>query len=190
MSRSVSSELVGLGAACRVLVSVVLIVAGTSKLTNISQFAHIVKRFRLVPSLAVRPVSTAIPVAEVVIGASLPLGLILKDRVFAWSGAPAASLFALFGLAVMTNILRGNIDISCGCFGSRNTDKLTWGIVARAYGLLAASIMTLPWYEGADVLVSISALAGVWLIQQLRMASPNDFSTDHENHQRSLPEGG
>jgi hypothetical protein len=177
---------------------VVLIVAGTSKLTNISQFAHIVKRFRLVPSLAVRPVSTAIPVAEVVIGASLPLGLILKDRVFAWSGAPAASLFALFGLAVMTNILRGNIDISCGCFGSRNTDKLTWGIVARAYGLLAASIMTLPWYEGADVatptrigvLVSISALAGVWLIQQLRMASPNDFSTDHENHQRSLPEGG
>lgn len=125
----------------RILIAVLLMAAGVSKLTNRKAFVQVVRNFRLLPENLVGSVGLMIPIVEVVLSLLLILGLLQ-----AWSLIGAASLFILFGVAVAINIFRGRINISCGCFGRSRNQSLTWSLVLRNVVLaaLAFSLAVAP----------------------------------------------
>jgi uncharacterized membrane protein YphA (DoxX/SURF4 family) len=132
----------------RWLVAVVLIVAAVGKLADLPAFVVALRRLRVVSSfrLAV-PVSITIPVIEVL------LGVMLMADVFARQAAlSAAALFAVFTVVLTTRLVRGDVEMGCGCFGSGG--RLSWLHIARNVGLvLVATAVCIP-----GVLVGVCGL--------------------------------
>jgi|SRR5438034_1839975 len=181
--RNLIEEITSLRFIFRTMVAIILIASGLSKLIDYRRFVEAVRRFRLLPSFAVRPVAAAIPAGELAIGVGLCCSVAWSNRLLVWSGAPAIVLFAIFASAVTINLLRGNTDISCGCFGSSKEDKLTWSVVGRACCCLLASIVTLPLDSQSvmrstnlieklsGILVGVSVVAAIWLTRLIRVAA-------------------
>jgi hypothetical protein len=154
-------------------VAIVALAGAAAKLRDPSAFAASLAGYRLLPAFAVRPVSYAIPVLEAV-GAA---GLLCAPTRTA-SALVLASLFAVFGLALLVNIARGNTEIDCGCSGFAGTARSlrrdmpqrigAWH-VARAAALAAiaaaalvtASPRVLVWFDylsaGAGTLFTVAA---------------------------------
>lgn len=104
--------------------------AGLSKLPRQREFADAVERYQLVPARLVRPVSRAVPVAELLAGAALLLGLGLQIV-----AALVALMLTAFTIAVSVALLRGR-EIDCGCFTGVSPQQITWLTVGRNTTLL------------------------------------------------------
>lgn len=117
----------------RSIVGVLLIWAGISKIRDLKQFTYVVRRFALLPKPLVVMFAYCIPVAELFAGTGLllPLGELSAAVI-------AAGLFWMFGAAISINMAKGNLDVPCGCFGSR-MGRLSLGDAARAYILAIAA---------------------------------------------------
>jgi len=123
----------------RIIVGGTLLAAGALKIGHFDAFASTIASYRIpfLPSAVVAPMSVAIPLIEVLLGAYLLIGL--YTRVI---GALALCEFAIFAAAVASVVIRG-IPASCGCFGPGDTRPASWVEVARDVGLavLAALIV-------------------------------------------------
>ncbi len=127
----------------RLLLGLILLSVGVSKLLRHRQFQQGIQDYKVVPPvlearLALSAVlSYALPLAELVAGLGLLSGLLLM---------PAAlltlALFLLFSGAILINLLRGRRDLSCHCGGALGDHRISWWLVARN-GLLIASIVFL-----------------------------------------------
>ncbi len=117
----------------RVVLGVIFIVAGASKIGHAIEFAQQIAAFGLVPRALVAPMALGLPFLEVLLGGYLVLGLF--TRTAAWI---ATVLLAVFDLAIASAVMRG-LHLSCGCFGPNDSTVTTWWEVARdaAFVLLA-----------------------------------------------------
>ncbi len=130
--------------------------SGVAKLWDRPGFVGAVRGFALLPDIAVPAFAAGLPVAEILVSAALLSRAVFDWSVTAWAGLVAMGLFAMFGIAVAINMIRGRTDISCGCFGKSNR-RLTWGLVGRALFFLAVSVLTLPdLHRGAPLIASVS----------------------------------
>jgi uncharacterized membrane protein YphA (DoxX/SURF4 family) len=127
-----------IGLLARLVVGGVWIAAGAAKLLDPAQSVAAVRAYQLLPSSLVQPVGQLLPVVEVVVGATLVLGLLTR-------GAAAVSvlLFLAFIVGIASVWARG-LTIDCGCFGGGGFDpdaasKYPWEI-ARDAALLLASV--------------------------------------------------
>lgn len=123
----------------RLIVGGTLLAAGVLKIGHFDALASTIASYRI-PFLGpaiIAPMSIAIPLIEVLLGAYLLIGL--YTRVI---GALALCEFAIFAAAVASVVMRG-IPASCGCFGPGDTRPASWVEVARDIGLalLAALIV-------------------------------------------------
>ncbi|HTX03312.1 MAG TPA: MauE/DoxX family redox-associated membrane protein [Candidatus Acidoferrales bacterium] len=123
----------------RLIVGGTLLVAGALKIGHFDALASTMASYRipfLAPSV-IAPMSVAIPLIEVLLGAYLLIGLYTR-----LVGALALCEFAIFAAAVASVVMRG-IAASCGCFGPSDTRPASWVEVARDVGLaiLAALIV-------------------------------------------------
>ena len=109
MDQSRAARAVTVGA--RLIVGVVLLVAGGLKATEPSQSAMAVGAYDLLPAWAALGVGFLLPGVEIAVGAALITGFLVRSA----SGL-AAALFAIFLLAIATARFR-SLDITCGCFG-------------------------------------------------------------------------
>jgi hypothetical protein len=161
----------------RALIGAILLTAGALKLRAPSSFAAVVAGFKILPRRIYRPVAFSLPVVECVIGGSLLAAVPLPDRAIRWASVPAGILFLSFATAVAINLLRGRRDISCGCFGVREGEKISWDLVVRNVFLCAVALLALPQcpaalgmpdgaYRRMDaVLLAISVLLA-WLLSR------------------------
>ena len=152
----------------RTLIALVLLIAGILKLGKPNEFVEAVRNYELLPKSIAAFAGRLLPVIELLAGIGLLSGILVL-----WSALTAVGLFVLFGLAVAINLLRGRRDISCGCFGRRQDERLSWGLVARnalLAGLAAAILPTAN--EGQQLafldmviilLVAGAAFASWWL---------------------------
>ena len=122
----------------RTFVALVLLTASATKFANLREFVGVVRNFRILPDSSVPLVARLTPVVEIIVAAGLLLGGLAVPLAFA-----AMSLFLLFGVAVAINLFRGRRDISCGCFGARQDQRLTWSHVT-VNGILAG-LASLVW---------------------------------------------
>jgi len=103
------------GLLARLVLGVVLVVAGALKVTTPAVSAMAVRAYQLLPYDAAGVVGVALPVVEIAAGLLLVLGLLTR---------PAAVVAGLLMLAFLIGIISAwarGLTIDCGCFGGGGT---------------------------------------------------------------------
>ena len=130
----------------RLIVGGTLLAAGILKIGHFDALASTIASYRI-PFLAlavIAPISVAIPLIEVLLGAYILIGLYTRVM-----SALALCEFVVFAAAVASVVMRG-ISASCGCFGPGDTRPASWVEVARDLGL--AALAAFLWWRGPGVL--------------------------------------
>jgi uncharacterized membrane protein YphA (DoxX/SURF4 family) len=122
-----------------VIVGGVFLVAGISKALDMSAFAAEIGAYQMIPAPLVQPMSIALPLLEILIGAYLLLGLMQR------LAAGAAGALLLVFIAAMAWALAHGLTLDCGCFGnalglSALRDTVSAGSIARDVLLLLLAI--------------------------------------------------
>jgi uncharacterized membrane protein YphA (DoxX/SURF4 family) len=95
----------------RLLLAVVLAVAGALKLPDPAESVRAVRAYQLLPELVVPAIGYALPLLELALAVLLLLGLLTR-----WAALVTALLMAAFVVGIGSAWARG-LTIECGCFG-------------------------------------------------------------------------
>jgi uncharacterized membrane protein YphA (DoxX/SURF4 family) len=129
--------------AARLLLGVVLVVAGALKLPDPAAAMRAVRAYRLLPEALVGPVAFGLPVLEIAVGLALLAGVFVRTAAVA-----SAVLMVVFLAAVGSAWARG-LQIDCGCFGGGGQVAAGQtgypGEVARDVGLLLVALALARW---------------------------------------------
>jgi uncharacterized membrane protein YphA (DoxX/SURF4 family) len=109
----------------RVLISVIFLWSGISKLIDPKSFAAIIDAYGLMPETWNMPLATILPLLEIIFG----LGLLLDIR---GSLAGITSLLILFMMILGYGIWLG-LDVDCGCFGLQNPEAKAFHSLRPAF---------------------------------------------------------
>ncbi len=176
---------IGIAFAGVILVAVVFLVSGISKLRG-GTFASDLSRYQLLPKVMIRPVARTLPWVEVAVGFLL----------LTWTGSRipillGLSLLVAFTIAVTATMLRG-LRVACGC--RANGAQVSWRLVGTNLCLIAiastgavadpptTSLVTavttgmsarieLPALVALVLLATLSRLTSVW-VKVLRRTKP------------------
>jgi len=99
----------------RVLLSVIFLWSGISKLMNPTEFVVIIDAYGLIPDAWILPLATILPFLEMVFG----LGLLLEIR----GSLAGITGFLMLFLAILSYGIWLGLDVDCGCFGSQNPES-------------------------------------------------------------------
>jgi uncharacterized membrane protein YphA (DoxX/SURF4 family) len=140
------------GLLARLILGVVLVVAGGFKVTSPAVSARAVRAFQILPYDFAGYVGYALPVVEILVGLLLVAGLFTR-----LSAAVGGLLMMAFIIGISSAWIRG-LSIDCGCFGGGGT------VAARQTQYLA------------DLLRDAGLIAcAAWLVARPRTA----YSLDH-----------
>lgn len=119
--------------------SLLFLLAALHKFSSLSHFRAILQDYQLLPVVFIAPLTIVIPLCEAAIGACW---LLLADP------APVALasmlMLGLYTVAIVINLSRGRVHISCGCgiAGSDEGDQhLTSGLVWRNVTLIVLALI-------------------------------------------------
>lgn len=141
--------------AIRCAVGLLLLVGGIGKLANLPRYRRIVSAYDILPKAGVRVFSYGLPIAEALSGLLLLAGVL--------SPVPqtiAACLFLVFATAIATNLLRGRLDLPCGCLGATGS-TISWSLVARDISLCGLSLSTARSFGSIGAALAVAGLIGV-----------------------------
>jgi Methylamine utilisation protein MauE len=146
-------------------VSLVLLVGAVQKARDWDGFRAALANYRLLPGALVTPAALALPALEMFAGIALLAGPFRA----AGSMLALAVLLTVTG-AVAINLLRGRVDIDCGCGGVEGRQRLSWGLVARnavvmlaaVCGTLEGAARELTWFDYGTVALASLALYGLY----------------------------
>ncbi len=145
----------------RVSLALLLWGAALHKLRDPARFAAVVESYRIGPRFALRAAARAFAWFELAIGVAL-----LAPRSAAWAGLGAALLFALYGVAIAINLLRGRV-IDCGCGAPWREQPLRPALLFRNALLIAMALLAAapsearPW-QWIDAVTVVGGVA--WLV--------------------------
>jgi uncharacterized membrane protein YphA (DoxX/SURF4 family) len=129
--------------AARLLLGMVLVVAGALKVPDPAAAVRAVRAYRLLPEALVGPVAFGLPMVEIAVGLALLAGVFVRS-----AAAAAAVLLVVFIAAVGSAWARG-LQIDCGCFGGGGqvaAGRTAYpGEVARDVGLLLVALALTRW---------------------------------------------
>ncbi len=130
------------GLLARLVTGGVWIAAGAAKVLDPAESVAAVRAYQLLPGNLAEPVGQLLPVVEIVVGATLVLGLLTRG-----SAVVSALLFIAFIIGIASVWARG-ISIDCGCFGGGGYDadaasKYPWEIARD--GILLATSLFVAW---------------------------------------------
>ena len=116
----------------RGLLALVFAEAAYHKLSDLRAFRDTLANYQLVPGTLLWPVTAAI----VAIEPAITVGLLWPT---ASNTAPivAASVLAIYAVAIAINLLRGRSSIDCGCSGLAVRQSLSAGLIVRNTVLVA-----------------------------------------------------
>lgn len=124
-----------------VLLGLLLAAAALHKLASFERFAAVLQDYRLLPTWLCRPAALLVVAVEVILAigwlSGLETGL---------TAVLSAALFAVYGVAIAINLMRGRVHISCGCALGAAADgdqHLSWRLVFRNALLAGAALLTL-----------------------------------------------
>ncbi|MFV0282448.1 MAG: MauE/DoxX family redox-associated membrane protein [Castellaniella sp.] len=148
------------------------------KLRNFAEFESAVSGYRLLPAFLQRPFAWAFIAAELLAG-----GLLLLPAARVAGILAALAVLAVASLGVAVNLLRGRVDIDCGCGGlSQAPTSLSWWVVLRNGLLAALALLSWPqaggfaprdlmWLDGVTFFGMSLALLGLYLAFNQLLAS-------------------
>jgi uncharacterized membrane protein YphA (DoxX/SURF4 family) len=119
-------------ALARVGVGALFLYAAATKVPDMALFAEEVANYRLLPAAAVPAVAALVVGIEIVAGLALVAGVLTRAAAVAVSG-----LMVVF-IAGLTQALVRGIDLTCGCFGGK--ESATWWTVVRDVAILLPAL--------------------------------------------------
>lgn len=163
--------------AARLVLAAVFGLAALTKLRALDEFIGVIHNYRVLPAMLVRPVAYSLPPLEVAIA----VGVLLEPtRTLAAGGA--AALLIVFALAMALNLMRGRVEIDCGCFAATLKQHISWALVGRNGVLLGLALLAMPsalpertltWLDVLTVVVaSVGAVVLYFAFTQLRSMTP------------------
>lgn len=99
-----------LGTVARLLLGVVFVLAGYSKVTDLAGSGRAVNAYQLMPFEVARVIGAALPFVEIAVGLLLIIGLATRAM-----AAVTAALLAVYIFGISSVWVRG-LSIDCGCF--------------------------------------------------------------------------
>lgn len=162
-----------------------------SKMSAWAELEGVVRNFRILPHALVPVVRWTLPPVELLLAAGI---LVPATRVAsAWI---MGALLVAFAGAIALNVVRGRVDIDCGCFRSALRQNLSWWLVLRN-GVLAvmavacvlpASGRQLVWADHFVVVMAALTLFTAYLsVGYVTLRRPPTYE---ENFHRSLADRG
>lgn len=134
----ISDDAVLLPLVARYLLAGVLCAGAISKCFNFKWFTRVLSKYNLVPRTVTALVAFAVTCAELLAGI-----LLFWRRFLPGSAYFAIALFFVFTSAVVISLLRGRMDIECGCNGWQKRMKVGWHLMARNMGLVGLGFVVL-----------------------------------------------
>lgn len=152
-----------------VALGVLLLGAAWHKLVPATAFEAILANYRLLPASLCKVAARLVPGVEALLGLGWLTGFAMPVV-----ASLTAGLFAVYGVAIAVNLLRGHVDIDCGCgLGGKSPAGrgLSWLLVARNGLLVMAALLPLAaaaprnlgavdWVTLAAALVTAALLYG------------------------------
>ena len=162
--------------AIKLAIALVFIVSAIQKLKDIDTFQATVEAYDLLPHFLVTGFSIVLPVVELVTAC-----LLLGDLSQGLYGLILAILvLSVTTTGIVVNLLRGNLDVSCGCGGLEDEAPLSWGLVGRNLMLLAILLVCfLPSDVRPLALFDILTLIGCSLSIYLLDISSSQLMANH-----------
>ena len=118
----------------RILIGIILIVAGVFKLLDIAAFLGALGRLHGIPGALAPTIAAALPVTEIALGISIMLGNRISYRA-------GLLLNGAFLLVLSYNVFSGNTGIDCGCFGKFIPSRTDFFAIGRQTVLTALSLI-------------------------------------------------
>lgn len=139
---------VSLGLLIRLVFGTMFLAAGSSKLSDLGEFADAVKHYRLIPGATAGLVAKLVAIVEVSLGIVLLAGIAIPVASLAGS-----ALLIVFAVAMAINLFRGR-RIDCGC--KRGSEPIQIKHILRNSAGVAALVFlarvpTHPWAVDAFV---------------------------------------
>jgi uncharacterized membrane protein YphA (DoxX/SURF4 family) len=128
-----------LGVAVRLAASAIWLVAGGAKLADLEHFHAQVDQYRLLPHALEAPFAYALPLAEVLVGLYLLVGLLTR------AAAVAATVLLVLFLVAQGQAWARGLTLDCGCFGSLAHERVGAVTILRDLGLGLPSIAMALW---------------------------------------------
>lgn len=148
-----------LHAICVLVLSGTLLASGVLKLRDRAGALAGIRGFSVIPSALAPLIATALPVAELILGASL---VVLPGAAFTLTAALAASLMFAFTALVALTLGRGEAP-SCHCFGELSAEPISVRTLIRNVALTAVAVLVLGLVRPFDgLLPSLLAHDAVW----------------------------
>ena len=144
--------------AVRWLLALVLIAAAIAKVGRADVFGEAISRYDLLPSSSISTAARSLPVAELLLGILLAVGVLVTPAAIA-----CACLFGIFAAAVTLNLARGQ-SFDCGC-GLGTDAEISWSHVARTTVLVGLSVLVAV--EPAVLALTAGHVAGVPAAREL-----------------------
>lgn len=129
---------VGLFAALHIMVGLVFVAAGGSKLRRVAAVRHTLQRYALISTTAARALAPFLGPAEILVGTALVLSPWAPT--LAPARLTALALMALFSGAIGSALYRG-LRIPCGCGILLGDHVITPATLGRNLALLALLIL-------------------------------------------------
>jgi uncharacterized membrane protein YphA (DoxX/SURF4 family) len=127
----------------RLLLGLILLSTGLSKLMHPSRFRQAIQNYRLVPAAWEAKLSFSMVVAFVIPIAELIAGLgIIGGFELIPAALLAFALFVLLSVALIINLMHGRYELSCHCEGMLGNHRISWWLVGRN-GLFLGSLLAL-----------------------------------------------
>lgn len=172
---------------CALLLALVFAQAAWGKFSAWAEFEGVVGNYRLLPRALVQPVAYALPPVE-----ALLAGAVLVPATRTGAACALGTLLIGFAVAIAINVVRGRVDIDCGCFRTSLKQNLSWWLVLRnALLVVAAFVAASPpvsrdtgWAEAAVAVLAALTLFTMYLsVGYVTLRRPPTFD---ENHARAI----
>jgi uncharacterized membrane protein YphA (DoxX/SURF4 family) len=127
----------------RVLLCIIFLWSGISKLLSPKEFAVIIDSYGLAPEAWIMPLAVFLPLLEIIFG----LGLLLDIK---GSLAGITGLLILFTVILSYGIRLG-LDVDCGCFGPQDLESMAYHSLRpalyRDFAMIAGVIFLYLWRQ-------------------------------------------
>lgn len=119
--------------------AVLFVSAAGHKLRDLGGFREVLRNYRLLPEILVPAAAVLLIALELT---AVVLLLVADTRM---AGALlSAGMIAIYALAMAINLLRGRVNLDCGCLGVGRRQPVRWWMVGRNVTLAAIALLAVP----------------------------------------------
>jgi uncharacterized membrane protein YphA (DoxX/SURF4 family) len=133
----------------RLLLGALFLLAAAPKILDPAAFAIAVDNYHFLPTVLVNLWALFLPWTELIVGVVLVLGLSGPrpcDRLTEAAALLSALMYLSFFVALSWALAKG-LDIDCGCFNPKGTDRINYLYLLRDGSLFCGSLLILAFHR-------------------------------------------